>query len=461
MLNRVKNTIEKYQMINNNDKVVIGVSGGIDSVTLLHIMHNFREELGIQLHIAHLNHQFRGQESQDDAEFVRQLGNKWGIPCTVLEYDVPAYIEKTKLSPEEAARQIRYKFFEQVAKDIKANKIALAHNANDNAETVLFNLMRGSGLEGLGGIPPVRDDFYIRPLIETWRSEIEIYMKENNLQYRLDKTNLEKIYTRNKIRLELIPYLEKEFNPNLLSVLNRTSKVARAENEYLKEETQNIFPQIARIEKGQALLQLRELLKQPIALQRRIIKFAFAKAGGRDLEFKHIEEVIRFAQKGGSGDRIDLPGNFSLLKDYETLIINKKTEAFSAEFAYQLSIPGETIIREIKSKIKANIIDISQEVPEYNNPNITYIDYEKIPLNTVVRNRRIGDVFSPFGTQGHKKLKKFFIDCKISREMRNNIPVIAYGKEIIWVAGFRVSEHWKINSKTRKVLKLELFSYRE
>lgn len=461
MLSRVKKTIKKYNMISNHDKVVLGVSGGMDSVTLLHIMHNLKEELEIQLHVAHLDHQFRGEESRQDAEFVQQLCTQWGIPYTLLEYDVPAYIKKTKLSPEEAARQIRYNFFEQVAKDNKANKVALAHNANDNAETILFNFMRGSGLDGLCGIPPVRDSFYIRPLIEIYRREIEIYMKENNLQFRLDKTNLEKIYTRNKIRLELIPYLEKEFNPNLLSILNRTSKVALAENEYLKEVNQNILAQIARIEKGQAFLQLREFLKQPIALQRRIIKSTFANVSGGDLEFKHIEEVIRFAQKGGSGDRIDLPGNFSLLKDYENLIINHKKEVFNEEFAYQILIPGETIIQETKSKIKTEIIDISREVPEYNNPNVTYIDYEKIPPNIVVRNRRIGDVFSPLGTQGHKKLKNFFIDCKISREMRNNIPVIATGKEIIWVAGFRVSEHWKINWETKKVLKLELCNYKE
>lgn len=456
MLNRLLLTINKYNMIKRNDIVVVGVSGGVDSVALLHALYCLKDELGIILHVAHLNHQFRGEDAKEDARFVQKFSAQLGLGCTVEEFDVPAYIRKTKLSPEEAAREIRYNFFADVAQQLQANKVALAHNANDQAETVLFNFLRGSGSEGLGGMPPIRDELYIRPIIEIWRPEIENYCAQNKLQTRLDKTNSEKIYTRNKIRLDLLPYLQKEFNPNIMINLVKTGDILRQENKYLQEITNQVIEQLAEVKEGRITIELKQFAKQPLPVQRRILKStANLLSQGNNLEFKHIDDLITFADQGHSGAQLDLPGSLRALKNYEQLILTEHEIVAADEFRYELKVPGETKIKEVDRLIKAEIINHNNiKISKEQNPNIAYFDYDKLPAAIVVRNRCDGDVFSPLGLGGNKKLKDFLIDIKIPRVSRNAIPMLVSGNEIIWVAGIRISDKWKVTEKTKKILKL-------
>lgn len=233
-MDKVIKTIEKYNLIKNGDKIVVGVSGGPDSICLLHILNSLKDKYNIQLFVAHVNHLIR-ENAKIDEEYVKNICEKLDIPIYIEHIDVLNIAKKEKISTEEAGRDARYKFFDKVLQNTNSNKIAIAHNSNDKAETIIMNILRGSGISGLKGIEAQRDDKYIRPLIECSRTEIEEYCKENNLNPRHDESNDENIYNRNKIRNVVIPYIKNEFNNNIINTINRLSEVATEENEYINK----------------------------------------------------------------------------------------------------------------------------------------------------------------------------------------------------------------------------------
>ncbi len=254
MKNKVLNTIKKYNLIQENDKIVIGVSGGPDSMCLLHILNGLKEKLNFEIVVAHINHMIR-KEAEEETQYVKNFCDKLGIKCYIKRIDVIDKSNKEKIGTEEAGRKARYDFFEEVLNIVNANKIATAHNENDNAETVLMNIFRGAGTSGLKGIEPIRDNKYIRPIIECERSEIEEYCRVNKLQPKIDKTNFENVYTRNKIRNVLIPEIKKEFNPNIIESLNKLSILARQENNFIQEYAKNIMENELIVEKDLENLQ--------------------------------------------------------------------------------------------------------------------------------------------------------------------------------------------------------------
>ena len=254
MKNKVLNTIKKYNLIQENDKIVIGVSGGPDSMCLLHILNGLKEKLNFEIVVAHINHMIR-KEAEEETQYVKNFCDKLGIKCYIKRIDVIDKSNKEKIGTEEAGRKARYDFFEEVLNIVNANKIATAHNENDNAETVLMNIFRGAGTSGLKGIEPIRDNKYIRPIIECERREIEEYCRVNKLQPKIDKTNFENVYTRNKIRNVLIPEIKKEFNPNIIESLNKLSILSRQENNFIQEYAKNIMENELIVEKDLENLQ--------------------------------------------------------------------------------------------------------------------------------------------------------------------------------------------------------------
>ena len=295
--NKTLDFIEKNKLIKKGDSVVIAVSGGPDSMTLLHVLNNLKGVLGFDICIAHVNHMIR-KEADEETRYVLDFCDKLGISCYVLKKDVQKIAKEKKISTELAGRMVRYDFFEEVANKTKANKIATAHNANDNAETVLMNLIRGSGISGLKGIELIRDDKYIRPILNCTRQEIEEYAKENNLEPKYDSTNKENIYTRNKIRNELIPYLEKEFNPNIVKGINRLSCIATKEDKYLVDIVEKEFKNLEitgdNSNKEEIILDLKKFNGLNEVIKSRLILYTANKLLGsvQNIEKVNIEDII-------------------------------------------------------------------------------------------------------------------------------------------------------------------------
>ncbi len=300
MIEKVKETIKKYNLIENGDRLVLGVSGGPDSITMLDILKNIKNsgELNFEIVVAHINHMIR-TESTDDEQYVENYCKKNGIKFYLKRIDVNEYANNNKMGTEEAGRKIRYEFFDEVMKVTNSNKIAIAHNKNDKIETIIMNIFRGTGLLGLKGIEPKRNDKYIRPLIECERKEIEEYCEKNNLNPRIDKTNFSNDYTRNKVRNVVLPYIEKEFNPNFLETMNRLSEVAGDTESYLQKQIENEYRKIVIEEKDKnIILDLKKFNELDVYIRKRILIYTIAKTLGnsQNVEKINIEDLIKLCQ---------------------------------------------------------------------------------------------------------------------------------------------------------------------
>lgn len=295
MKDKVIKTIKKYNLINKGDKIVLGVSGGPDSISMLDILNSIKDEIGFEIYVAHINHLIR-EEAIDDEKYVEEYCKKNNIEFFAKRIDVLKIADAQKIGTEEAGRKVRYEFFEEIYSKVGANKIAIAHNKNDKVETIIMHLLRGSGLSGLKGIEPIRNNKYIRPLIECERSEIEKYCKENNLNPRIDKTNFENEYTRNKIRNIVIPYIKKEFNPNIIETLDRLSEVATDEGNYINIQVQNTYNKLL-VEKTekQIILKWKEFNLQEKIIKSRLILYTIKELMGstEGIEKIHIESIIK------------------------------------------------------------------------------------------------------------------------------------------------------------------------
>ena len=299
---KVVNTINKYELIKSGDNIVVGVSGGPDSMALLNVLINLKEKLSFNIVVAHINHMIRA-EADDETKYVQDFCKKHDIECYVKREDVLEISKSKKIGTEEAGRKLRYTFFDEIMIKTNANKVATAHTANDRAETVLMNIMRGSGTSGLKGIEEKRGNKFIRPLIECTRSEIEEYCEQEKLNPKYDKTNEENIYTRNRIRNELIPYIQKEFNPNIIETLNRLSKLVAIENKYLEEQTQKAYKEIylGKQEldgKKEIILDLKKFNNLDLVIKNRIVLYTINKVVGnaQNIEKIHIEDIIKLCK---------------------------------------------------------------------------------------------------------------------------------------------------------------------
>jgi len=310
----VLKTIKTYNLIEKNDKVVIGVSGGPDSICLLHLLYSIKKELGFEIVVAHINHQIR-KVADSETEYVKDFCKNLGIECFVKKENITELAKKQKKGTEEVGRQVRYDFFEDVAQKTNSNKIATAHNSNDRAETVILNILRGSGISGLKGIEAMRDNKYIRPLIFTKREKIEEYCQENNLNPKIDESNMENIYNRNKVRNIIIPYIEKEFNKNIIQTINRLSDVATEENEFLQKLTEEQYNTISTIENDTIILDLKKFNHLELVIKRRLILYTINEAihTTNGIEKVNIDDIIKLC-KNNIGNKYLSP--IKLIKIY-------------------------------------------------------------------------------------------------------------------------------------------------
>lgn len=449
MIDKVLSYINKNSMISNGDKVVVGFSGGPDSTALLHILYRLKDELKISLYAVHVNHLIRGQEAFRDEEFSKNFCEKLNIPFYSFRIDVTKMAKEKGLSSEEAGRIARYECFNNVLKEINGNKIALAHNKNDQAETIIMKFLRGSGLKGLSGIQPVRDNI-IRPLLICSREEIEYYCEHNNLQPVIDSTNKEAIYLRNKVRLELIPYIIKNINENVVDNLFKMAEILNDENEYIEKEALKYYEDI----KDNGGIIVEGFKKLHVALKRRIIRQLIKDVKGdlNGIENLHVEDCLELIERNQTGKMLYLPKNLVAEISYGKFFIKRLDT--KKDFEYILKIPGILRLDELNLVVKTELLKNHGNLTD--TPFIKYFDYDKIKGGLVVRNRKEGDYIFPKGMKGKKKIKDLFIDKKIPRDERDSIPLVAIGKEVLWVYGIRDTKNYKIDEHTKNVLKITI-----
>ncbi|MYA71248.1 tRNA lysidine(34) synthetase TilS [Candidatus Poribacteria bacterium] len=463
--------IAQHKMIENGEIVLVAVSGGADSLALLYGLHALRAQLNCKLHVVHLNHCLR-READADAEFVQQHAAHLDLPCTIQRVEVPRLVKEWKLSVEAAGRKARYQFYESVCTEVSATKVALGHHQDDIAETVLMNLIRGSGASGLKGIAPVRDIKFIRPLVGSTRQQIEAFLTSIGVTPRQDTTNTDINYLRNRVRHELIPQLVRDYNPNIKTGLSRTADVLGAESEYLDTVARKAF-ETCRIQgtHKKVVLDRVKFRQYHIALQRRMLRQSISEMLGdmNDLYFAHCEAMLNLVEGDAPNTVLALPNNLRFRRSYQQLIFERKPVEIES-FAYPVTTVGKTSITILNTEITAELGDVVSRgtlaLPDGKFEAI--FDYDKlrkvfakpssetVPL--IVRNRQQGDRFQPYGMRGTKKIKDFLIDAKVPRFKRDSIPLLVCGDEILWVIGYTTSNAFKIKSDTRQYLYLHYVS---
>jgi len=464
-IKKFKKTIARYDLLQKGDRVLVAVSGGPDSVALLYALLEIKDEFNLDICVAHLNHKLRGKESDEDEKFVKNLAHKLNLKFFSKSIDVKKEAKKKKLSLEEGARLVRYRYLEGLADKIEADKVAVGHQADDQAETFLMRLLRGAGGLGLSGIPPKRGKI-IRPLLETGREEIEKFLKEKGQSYRTDSSNLLPNYFRNKIRLSLLPLIKKKFNPKIVDVLNRASNIISFQQKYIEKKCEEILSDICKIRKNdKIILDLKRFINYDISLKREMIRLCVKELNGdrfaslttsfTDLSFESVERILNLIQKEKSGRKVRLTRNTWAEVSGENLAIYKEKKKL---YNYPISLPGERNLKSLGMKIKSEVVSRSS-LPEKIKPKgetVAFLDWEKLKGPFNLRSRKPKDKFKPLGMEGTKSIADFFIDRKVPRYERDEVMLLTTQGKIAWVVGHRINDEFKVTDKTKKVLKMEV-----
>jgi tRNA(Ile)-lysidine synthase len=455
--------IREYNLFSGGDKLVVAVSGGADSVCLLHILAQRRGELDLELHVAHLNHQLRGAESDADTSYVSALAHKLGVPATIERRDVAAYRDQKGGSLEEAAREVRYSFLAEVAREINAAKVVVGHTCDDHIETVLMHLLRGSGTAGLCGLQPHSVLQYgenggqlevVRPLLEITRQETLGYCRRHNLSPRSDSSNASLSFLRNRVRLELLPVL-RSYNPGIDKSLLRLADIAGDDISFIEERASLLWKNLAR-EKGDAIyLDINKIVALPHAIQRQLFRRAVKQLRGnlKDIEADHIEAMMDFLSKP-AGKRLCLPDGLILSTEYGRLVLAPAQTSTcplpALRGASGINIPGETDLTGWRVTA-----DIRQKMFADDNGLVASFDLAKVGKKLTVRRRRPGDRFQPLGMSHTKKLQDFMVDSRIPGSWRDRVPLVCSPEQILWVVGWRIDDRAKVTENTKQVLCLK------
>jgi len=502
VLRQVQDTIEEHDLLAPGDQAVVGLSGGPDSLCLLHVLNRLRQTYDLGLHVAHLNHGTRGKASDADAEFVRTTAAQWNLPATIEKRNVPKLADDHGLAFEEAARRVRYAFLARVAARIGAETIVVGHNADDQAETVLMHVIRGSGLAGLRGMlprtpitdyrlitpfeeqesggrrqmestsglqadasqrPPTPD--IIRPLLGVTRADIERYCARHDLKPRFDRSNLDTTYFRNRLRHELLPELE-TYNPNIRERLCHMAAVAAADYDLLVDLRREAWDDIVQEERDDAILFDQEAWQAlPVSLQRATLRQATYQLRRtlRDVTFVHVENARKVALEGETGTASTLPMGLALTVGYETLIIGEPgaprlptdEPLLWHDEPLPVPVPGATPLPETDWVLETTVLKhwTMTEIVAPDHPWTAFFDAQAVIEPLVLRTRREGDQFRPLGMGGHHvKVSELMINLKIPESWRSHVPLLVAGGDVLWVCGRRIAENAKVESETQQVI---------
>jgi tRNA(Ile)-lysidine synthase len=482
-LKTVEATVCRYNMLDSGDTVLVGLSGGPDSVALLHSLVAMQSIWSLRLVVVHLNHQLRDSAAEKESVFVEKLASQLHIPCVIASRDVRSYQATHRLSIQEAAREVRYAFYDETAETYGAQKIALGHQKNDNAESVLMHLLRGTGPRGLSGIPPVRQGRIIRPLLEVTRNQILDFLQCQGIKYLEDSSNRDSKYLRNKIRHELLPLLKSNYNVQVASALTRLASIARDEEHFWNDLVTATFNDLVREYKNDRVVFFAsQLTRLHRALLHRMIRYSVSALKGdlKRLTHSHVEKVHRLITGTAHSVWLDLPGGIGVARDGDFIHFTLEPQPEKPQFQYPITGTGTTLIPEIgkilrlcECKIDGRLVKLPgplEEGPIENGSQArgrpvepknlprekAFFDFQALSFPLVVRNFWQGDRFTPLGMSGTQKVKDFFINQKIPRSQRHRCPLLLSKGKIIWVGKYRIDESVKVTDATKRVLMAEL-----
>ncbi len=449
-------------MLTQTDSVIAGVSGGADSVCLLFILLSLQKEMGFSLTVAHIHHGIRGESADEDEAFVRQLCEQEGVPLLVFHEDVPGYAKEHGLGEEEAGRQVRTQVLEEAADKIGGTKIALAHQRNDNAETLILNLCRGTGPLGLAGMKPVSGR-WIRPLLCVTREEIEAWLVKRHIGYRTDETNLEDGYTRNRVRNHVIPYLETQINSRSVEHMTDTMEEMRTLGVWVEEETRRYLRQCSQSQEGKLVILREEFAQVPEALKPYVLRQALYEAAGarQDIGAAHIRSLAEL-MGNQTGRQIDLPYGVTAVRVYEGIELSRDNAPAGAgggendgPAAGEKDGPKAGEAKTPEKQFHMRVFDRPEPMPAFpTDPYTKWFDYDIIKNAVVFRHRKPGDFLTIDQDGGTQKLKQYFINEKIPACQRDGIWLAADGSHIMWVVGYRQNQAYQITDRTRRILEI-------
>ncbi len=447
-------------MVEGGHTLLVAVSGGPDSVAMLHALYQLRDTFSTQLLVAHLNHSMRPSGTSDGA-FVENMVHGLGLPCVSETIDVPAYQRLHKLSPEDAARRVRYAFLQATAVEQRADRIAVGHTADDQAETLLLRMLRGTGLKGLSGIPPMRDRI-IRPLIRVHRHEIMAFLERHGIPFREDPSNQLRHYLRNRVRLDLLPQLKQRYNPRVVDSLCAMADLLAADEYALQSRARKEFQSACLPSpSGQVHLRLEALRTLLPALQRRVLREALSELTGglQGFTHRHITALLRLLATGSGNQRLVLPCGVAVERRYNVLLIHRDHRPSGVHVDEPLPIPGECRIDALGITLVSRVCGREALAGPFPTGDIAWLDASKLGEDVRVRTRRPGDRFQPLGAAYSKKLKAFLIDAKIPRPVRDRLPLIVSPAGIAWVMGVRIADWAKVTPNTEQILTLEVMRH--
>ena len=458
MLEQVAKTITRYSMFQPGQRVGVAVSGGADSVCLLHVLRDLTPRWDLRLMVLHLDHKLRGEESRQDAAFVRALAATLDLPLELAETDVSAICRETGDNLEQAARAARLEFFRRLLQDGTVDRIATGHTRSDQAETVLFRFLRGSGTAGLAGIRPVTDDGIVRPLLEIDRPEIERYLQAHGIAWRDDSTNASTAFARNRIRHELLPQLARDWNPALAETLAHTADWAQAEESYWESELARLENSYLVLDPPAVLFQVSPLHTFPLAMARRFVRRAVETAKGdlRGIGFEHLAGILELASSGEGHGRIQIPGldifrSFNWLRIAPPALDNLDNRNYRLPLPVPgaVPLPGQRMVVHTELFENTNVTETSEDV--YNG-HVGCLDWNRISGPLEVRNWRPGDRYQPVGHSEAENIKVLFHQARVPLWERRRWPVVTMGEAILWSRRFGPAAGFAANPGSSPVL---------
>lgn len=452
---KVERTVLRHRLLDPGERILVAVSGGPDSVALLGILWELRLRWAWELKVAHVHHGLRAQDADEDMAFVQSMAQGLGLDF-LLRRAQPGSLKLAGRSLQESAREARYKFLEEMALESGAEAIALGHQADDQAETVLAALIRGAGLRGLAAMP-YRKGLLVRPLLEVGREEIFRYLEERGLGFRLDPSNQDPRYLRVRIRCELLPMLRERFNGAIRDVLCRTARLCALEDEYLGQEAGRVCKSMLQREGRGVRISLKDFRELPRALRLRLLRLGYARIKGntRGLGMEHAEAMDDLAFQQGPERWLDLPGNIRFGVSGGNILMFKPESLERNSFSYRIIVPGQTLVPEAGLSINWDVLEIRDGLPEKSTKEVL-MDMDRIQGPMVLRSPAPGDRLRPQGLGGSKKVHDLLVDAHVPRRQRWRVPILADERGVLWVVGYRLDERVSPGPGTRRIMRAQV-----